>query len=209
MTDTTPSGVPGTDRSSSWPRTSRHGRICGPRTASLALALTFRTQARPGDTRLGRAGFGWPAGALAALLTAGGVLLPAMGGMTALNVVGAVLLLYAAAAAAAFATAGRVRPHTLGHGRIVLRWGLRRSVEIPLTAVRRVEVAGRQDHRPSSSGFLVPGRAASALVLHLKDSVQVPARMGALRPVTTIVVPLSDAAAACRVWPTATPPARS
>ncbi|AVZ73256.1 hypothetical protein SLUN_14760 [Streptomyces lunaelactis] len=115
----------------------------------------------------------------------------------------------AAAAAAAFATAGRVRPHTLGHGRIVLRWGLRRSVEIPLRAVRRVEVAGRHDHRPSSSDLVVPGREASALVLHLKDSVQVPARMGALRPVTTIVVPLSDAAAACRVWPTATPPARS
>lgn len=49
----------------------------------------------------------------------GGILLPAMGGLTALDVVGAVLLLYAAAAA--FATADRVRPHTLGHGRIVLR----------------------------------------------------------------------------------------
>ncbi|HZF91889.1 MAG TPA: hypothetical protein VE614_26590 [Streptomyces sp.] len=162
----------------------------------LARAVTFRTQAGPGDTPLGRVGFAWQSGALAVLLAAGGVSLLTLAGVSALTIAGTIALLYAAAAAAAFAVAGRVRPHTLGRDDVVLRWGLHHSTRIPLTAVSRVRAAEQPDHRPAEDAFRVPGRASGALELHLGEPVEVPARMGVLRPVTTIVVPLADPAAA-------------
>ncbi|MGX8910315.1 hypothetical protein ACR820_34830 [Streptomyces netropsis] len=104
------------------------------------------------------------------------------------------MLLYAAAAA--WAVAGRVRRHGVRGGCVVLRWGLHHTVEIPLAVVERSGVADWAGQRSSGSRFVLPGRAAGALVLHLGSPVEVPARMGALRPVTTITIPLSDAAAA-------------
>jgi hypothetical protein len=162
----------------------------------LALAVTSRTQARPGDRYLGRLGSSRRSGVLAVLLAAGGVLLLALAGVGPLTVAGAVALLYAAAAAAAFAAAGKVRPHTVGREDVVLRWGLHHSARIPLTVISRVRTAGRPGHRPAEDGFRVPGRAPSVLVLHLGESVEVPVRMGVLQPVTSIAVPLADAAAA-------------
>ncbi|MGW3418167.1 hypothetical protein [Streptomyces phaeochromogenes] len=162
----------------------------------LALAVTFRTQARPGDRLLGRVGFGRPSGVLAVLLAAGGVSLLALAGVSPLTIVGTIVLLYAAAAAAAFGAAGRVRPHTLGREDVALRWGLHHSALVPLTAISRVEDAEQLDHRPAGDGFRVPGRASRVLVLHLGEPVEVSVRMGVLRPVDSIVVPLADAAAA-------------
>ncbi|MFE5535600.1 hypothetical protein [Streptomyces sp. NPDC056492] len=162
----------------------------------LTRAVTFRTQAGPGDIPLGRAGFAWQSGALAVLLAAGGVSLLTLAGVSSLTIAGTIALLYAAAAAAAFAVAGRVRPHTLGRDDVVLRWGLHHSARVPLTAVSGARAAEQSDHRPAEDGFRVPGRASGALELHLGEPVEVPARMGVLRPVTTIVVPLADPAAA-------------
>ncbi|MFB6818605.1 hypothetical protein ACFCV8_29105 [Streptomyces sp. NPDC056347] len=162
----------------------------------LALAVTFRTQARPGDRRLGRVGFVRQAGVLAAVLVAGGVSLPVLAGVSPFTVVGTVVLLYAAAAATAFATAGRVRPHTLGREDVVLRWGLHHSVRIPLAGISRVEVAGQPGPGADEDRFTVPGREPGVLALHLEEPVEAPVRMGVLRPVTSVLVPLADAGAA-------------
>ncbi|MGV9564991.1 hypothetical protein [Streptomyces sp. NPDC003480] len=164
--------------------------------AILARAVTFRTQARPGDKALGRVGVNWQAGVLAVLLAVGAVMLLALVGVSALTIVGTVVVLYAAAAAAAFAVAGRVRPHTLGQEDLILRWGLHHSAQIPLTLVNRVQVAGRLDNRPAEDGFRVPGRASNVLALRLDEPVEVPFRLGVPRPVTSILVPLADTAAA-------------
>ncbi len=162
----------------------------------LARAVTFRTQARPGDRLLGRVGFAWRPGVLAALLAAGGVTLITRAGVSPLPIAGTVVLLYAAAAAAAFATAGRVRPHTLGREDIVLRWGLYHSARVPLTAIDRVQDAERSGDRRAEDFFRVPGRGPGALAFHFREPVEVPARLGAMRPVTTLVVPVADATAA-------------
>ncbi len=162
----------------------------------LALALAFRTQAQPGDTRLGRVGSGGPAAAVAVLLAAAGVSLLVGVAVIPLTIVGGIVLLYAAAAAAAFALAGRVRPHTVTTVRIVLRWGTHQSMDIPLETVTGVETATASEAAPSPSGFRVPGRAPETLVLQLDQPAQAPARMGITRLVTSIVVPLSDARAA-------------
>lgn len=163
----------------------------------LALAVTFRTQVQPGDKVLGRVGVNWQSGVLAVLLAVGGVMLLALVGVSPLTIVGTVVLMYAAAAAAAFAAAGRVRPHTLGQEDLVLRWGLHHSAQIPLTLINRIQAACQPDNRPAEDGFRVPGRASSVLALCLDEPVEVPFRMGVLRPVTSILVPLADAAAAC------------
>lgn len=160
----------------------------------LARAATFRTQARPGETRLGRVGVGALPAAMTVLLAAGGASLVTGVGVNAFTLVGGLLLEYGAAAAAAFALAGRVRPHTVGEGRIVLRWGTHQGVDIPLESVTGVETASAA--APSESQFRVPGRAAEALVLRLSKPVEVPARLGIMRPVTTVVVPVSNGAAA-------------
>ncbi|MFE1029278.1 hypothetical protein ACFW5I_32795 [Streptomyces sp. NPDC058818] len=159
----------------------------------LALAVTFRTQAQPGDTRLGRVGIGGPAAALAVLLAAAGVSLLVGVAVIPLTLVGSIALLYAAAAAAAFALTGRVRPHTVTTERIVLRWGTHQSMDIPLKTMAGVETAATSEAVPSPSGFRVPGRAPEALVLQLGEPAQAPVRMGITRPVTSVVVPLSDA----------------
>ncbi|MEV0120421.1 hypothetical protein AB0I16_02515 [Streptomyces sp. NPDC050703] len=162
----------------------------------LALAVTFRTQAGPGERPLGRAGFGWGAGALAALLAAAGITLITRAGVSPLPIAGTVALLYAAAAAAAFAAAGTVRPHTVGREGIVLRWGMHHSARIPFTAISHVQDEERPGQRPAEDGFRVPGRASEAIEFHFREHVEVPARLGALRPVTTLVVPVADATAA-------------
>ncbi|MBB4890962.1 hypothetical protein FHS38_007055 [Streptomyces netropsis] len=163
----------------------------------LARAVAFRTQQERGEARLGRApGPGWAPVAAAVVLAAGAAGLPAWLGPAPVVLAGALVLLYAAAVAAAFAVAGRVRRHGVCGGRVVLRWGLRHMVVFPLAAVEDAGIADAAGQRSSESRFVVPGRAAGALVLRLGSPVEVPARMGALRPVMTIVVPLPDAAAA-------------
>ncbi|MFD7234902.1 hypothetical protein ACFWAT_06260 [Streptomyces syringium] len=163
----------------------------------LARAVTFRTEQGPGEIPLGRApGPGRAPAAGAVVLGAGAAGLPAWLGTAPLILAGALVLLYAAAAAAAWAVAGRVRRHGVRGGCVVLRWGLHHTVEIPLAVVERSGVADPAGQRSSGSRFVLPGRAAGALVLHLGSPVEVPARMGVLRPVTTITVPLHDAAAA-------------
>ncbi|MFD5751087.1 hypothetical protein [Streptomyces sp. NPDC127033] len=159
----------------------------------LALAVTFRTRIGPGDKRLGKGVLGRPTGVVALLLAAGGVSLLTGGEISALKIVGAVVLLYAAAVTGAFAAAGRVRPHVLGATDIELRWGLHHSVRVPLTSVRRMETADGAP--PSTTEFVVPGRARQTLTLHLAAPVEVPTRTGARRPVTTVSVRFSDAAA--------------
>lgn len=163
----------------------------------LARAVTFHTEQGPGEIPLGRGpGPGWAPAAGAVVLAAGAAGLPAWLGMAPVILAGALVLLYAAAAAAAWAVAGRVRPHGVRGGCVVLRWGLHHMVEIPLAVVERSGVADSAGQRSSGSRFVLPGRAAGALVLHLGSPVEVPARMGASRPVTAITVPLHDAAAA-------------
>ncbi|MFF5126717.1 hypothetical protein ACFY41_07210 [Streptomyces syringium] len=167
--------------------------------AVLARAVTFRAEQGPGEVLLarpgsGRAGAAGAAGAVGG--AAGAAALPAWLGTGPLVLAGALVLLYAAAVAAACAVAGRVRPHGVRGGCVVLRWGLHHTVEIPLAVVERAGVAGAAGQRSSGSCFVLPGRAARALVLHLGCPVDVPARMGVLRPVTTIAVPLPDPAAA-------------
>ncbi|MFJ9008635.1 hypothetical protein [Streptomyces canus] len=162
----------------------------------IALVVTFRSQAQPGDKILGRVGVDWQSGVLALLFAAGAVTLPSLAGVSPLTVVGTLVLLYAAAVAAAFATTGRVRPHTLGREDVVLRWGLHHSARIPLTVIDQVHAVGCPDDLSAEDGFRVPGRTSSLLALHLDEPVEVPFRMGVLRQVTTILVPLADAAAA-------------
>ncbi|MFJ3861892.1 hypothetical protein ACIPRL_37475 [Streptomyces sp. NPDC090085] len=163
----------------------------------LARAATFRTQAGRGETLLGRNTIGALPAATAVLLAAGGVSLVVGVGANAFTLVSGILLEYGAAAAAAFALAGRVRPHTVGAGRIVLRWGTHQGVCIPLESVTGVEIAPLPEAAaPSESSFRVPGRAADALVLQLGEPVEVPARLGIMRPVTTVVVPVSNGVAA-------------
>ncbi|MFJ2263958.1 hypothetical protein ACIOKD_37675 [Streptomyces sp. NPDC087844] len=159
----------------------------------LARAATFRTQAGPGETRLGRVGIGVLPAVVAVLLAAGGVSLVVGVGANALTLVGGILLEYGAAA---FALAGRVRPHTVSAGRIALRWGTHQGVYIPLETVTGVEIALSSEAAPSEASFRVPGRAADALVLQLCEPVEVTARLGIMRPVTTVVVPVSNGVAA-------------
>lgn len=170
----------------------------------LALGVLHRRQVDPGDVVVGRGRAAarrlLPSGT--ALLVSGAVVLGARApGGWVWAVTGAVLA-HLGALAVAFGLSGTVRPHVLRGRTLIVRWGLRGEVVVPLASVAGVcpegsdpGTAGGGGGRftvPGGGRFTVPGGGRARVLITLGVPVDVGTGIGPTRSARTLDVPVDD-----------------